>query len=307
MFTTRGLIQNTIRWILVTIFILLGSLIIIPMIPLKLDFKFDFNYILKEESYDSPPKNNIWSSTPKIIWMCWFQGWNNNKNKPLIQQLVYKSCKYHNKDDGWNIILLDNDNIPKYINSTKWYHYQQRTKHGDMGFAGLSNIVRMELLSTFGGVWVDATVFCMKPVSREPSRVGVIPEEEYQSDNGSSIHSDDGNKDNKNVQSQYQVLAMNILANSVKSKATDDDHIEDEQLVLNVDRTKQKEISSDDDEITFVNNNNNNYNTERINDDDFDDDNIELIEANYGIRNEKIVFKNNENCFFGCSCFSFFG
>ena len=200
-------------------------------------------------------------------------------------------------------------------------------------------------------------------VSREPSRVGVIPEEEYEFDNGSSIHSrantihsrinthskntysmqfyqnnlnqtldsddnndnnDDNDHDNndKNVQSQYEMLSLNILANSIQSKATDDDHnIEEQQLILNVERTKQKNhtcpnninvhnnnytnlsnsnTSSDDD------NNNNKY-IERIDDDDFDDDNIELIAANYGIRNEKVAFKNNDNCLFGCSCFSFFG
>ena len=112
-----------------------------------------------------PQELSMWSSTPKIIWICWFQGWINNKTTPLLQQLVYKSWKYHNKKDGWSIILLDNENIPKYMNSSKWYYYKNRTEHGDMGYAGLSNIVRMELLSTFGGVWVDATVFCMKPLN----------------------------------------------------------------------------------------------------------------------------------------------
>eukprot|EP01084_Bolivina_argentea_P072121 130994_1 len=107
---------------------------------------------------------NIWKRTPKIIWICWFQGWNINTT-PLLTQLVFKSWKYYNEKDGWTIILLDNNNIPKYINPNKWYHYQQMQINGSMGLAGLSDILRIELLSTIGGVWVDATVFCTQSLN----------------------------------------------------------------------------------------------------------------------------------------------
>eukprot|EP01084_Bolivina_argentea_P263441 445901_1 len=103
-----------------------------------------------------------WNSTPNIIWICWFQGWNNNT--PLLQQLTFKSWKYYNQND-WIIILLDDSNIPLYINASKYLKYKQMHQNGAMGLAGLSDIVRIEILSTIGGVWVDASVFCTEPLN----------------------------------------------------------------------------------------------------------------------------------------------
>ena len=90
--------------------------------------------------------------------MLWFQGWD---KAPLIAQIVLKSWKYFNEQD-WTIIPLSDHNLPFYITD---YDSWRKNVHLKYGWAGLSDIVRIELLKKYGGVWVDSTVFCTKPLN----------------------------------------------------------------------------------------------------------------------------------------------
>ena len=71
---------------------------------------------------------------------------------PLVVQKCYESWQKHNPD--WNIVLLDENNIQEHITL--------RAKQ--ITHQALSDILRINLLSKYGGVWVDATCFCTKPM-----------------------------------------------------------------------------------------------------------------------------------------------
>ena len=89
---------------------------------------------------------------PKIIWFCWFQGW---ENAPPLVHDCYKSIEKHCA--GYEIRIITENNfsdfadIPKFI-IKKW-------KSGIITHAHFSDILRTALLIKNGGIWIDSTVF----------------------------------------------------------------------------------------------------------------------------------------------------
>lgn len=89
------------------------------------------------------------NTLPKKIWFLWLQGLD---NAPLLVRNCYGSWVRHNP--GWELMLLDENNVRQYITPVA----DGRTKQA------LSDILRINLLAEYGGVWVDATCFCTKPL-----------------------------------------------------------------------------------------------------------------------------------------------
>lgn len=89
------------------------------------------------------------SGIPKTIWFLWLQGLD---QAPVVVQKCYESWLKHNPD--WNIVLLNEDTIQEYIplNPRQITHQ------------ALSDILRINLLAKYGGIWIDATCFCVKPL-----------------------------------------------------------------------------------------------------------------------------------------------
>ena len=94
-------------------------------------------------------------SDTKIIWMCWFQGWD---NAPDLCKLCVESWRYHNPD--WKIVLLDNSNLIDYIDIESVLPGVRDLAPN----AAYSDIIRLFLLRNYGGVWADSSVFCNKPL-----------------------------------------------------------------------------------------------------------------------------------------------
>lgn len=88
------------------------------------------------------------------LYILWFQGF---KQAPDVVKWCVYSWKYYNPT--WNIIFLDNDNLHQYVDIKKL------TYDKDIELCHLADMVRMILLRDHGGLWVDATVFCHKPLN----------------------------------------------------------------------------------------------------------------------------------------------
>jgi len=86
----------------------------------------------------------------KTIWFLWLTGLN---DAPGVVNKCYESWLKHNPD--WNIIFLDKNNIHNY-------HPIEITEYTPVV---LSELLRINLLPKYGGVWVDATCFCNKPLN----------------------------------------------------------------------------------------------------------------------------------------------
>lgn len=89
------------------------------------------------------------TNLPKKIWFLWLQGLD---NAPIEVKKCYES--WVNNNPGWEITLLDENNMGQYMPHTKALYTKQ----------ALSDVLRINLLGKHGGVWVDATCFCVKPL-----------------------------------------------------------------------------------------------------------------------------------------------
>lgn len=87
------------------------------------------------------------------IWICWLQGID---QAPRIVQICYKSML--NNLPHKEIILVTGENFSKYVDMpeyvlNKWYQGKITDTH-------FTDLLRLELLTKYGGTWIDATVFC---------------------------------------------------------------------------------------------------------------------------------------------------
>lgn len=110
--------------------------------------KSDFGDIIsrKQENRENE------TTTKKIIWFCWLQGW---KNMPNTVRECHRSIEKNNPDVILNFI--DFYNVKDYISLPG--HIIDSFKKGFIGSAHLTDIIRTFLLAEHGGMWIDATIY----------------------------------------------------------------------------------------------------------------------------------------------------
>ena len=91
----------------------------------------------------------------KIIWTCWFEG--REAAPPLVQKCL---SSWERNNPSWEFRCLDATSIERYVPLRQYIDLNRQS----LTAASLSDIVRILLLREFGGVWVDATLFCNRPL-----------------------------------------------------------------------------------------------------------------------------------------------
>lgn len=90
-----------------------------------------------------------------IIWTCWFQG---RDQAPFVVRQCIESWERLNP--GWEVRCLDRYSLLSYAAGLSEFDLDDRA----VTAASLSDIARIALLHEYGGVWVDATLFCNQPL-----------------------------------------------------------------------------------------------------------------------------------------------
>jgi len=91
---------------------------------------------------------------PNTIWFLWFQGLD---SAPYVVRKCHESWVARNP--GWRVISLDERTLP----SVASVNYSAGNI-GKLRPQAKSDLVRLDLLTHHGGVWVDATCFCVQPL-----------------------------------------------------------------------------------------------------------------------------------------------
>ncbi len=94
-------------------------------------------------------------SMNKTIWSCWFQG--REAAPPLAKKCL---SSWERSNPGWKLRCLDATTIERYVPVRQYIDLNGQS----LTAASLSDLVRILLLREFGGVWVDATLFCNRPL-----------------------------------------------------------------------------------------------------------------------------------------------
>lgn len=92
------------------------------------------------------------------IWTFWWQG---EKNMPEVIQLCNKSLLLN--ANGHEVICLSKENYKDYITFPDYVIEKVNKKI--ISLTHFSDILRLSLLSKYGGVWVDAALFVTRPIS----------------------------------------------------------------------------------------------------------------------------------------------
>ena len=97
--------------------------------------------------------NNNNNNYVKIIWMYWEQGEENLKDE------YNKMCIYgwRTLNPDWDIRVLNKKTALKYVPELKHYDHLIVQHRADL--------LRIKLLSKYGGVWADASTLPMKPLN----------------------------------------------------------------------------------------------------------------------------------------------
>lgn len=120
----------------------------------------------KLEKFSFKPKKDF--RNEKIIWQYWGTGWDSEK-LPDIVKVCRKSVERYKKD--YTVVRLDDENIDEYIEVPEFV--LKKKKEEIIKFAFYADIIRLILLATYGGIWLDATVLMTGEVKKE------LTEKEY--------------------------------------------------------------------------------------------------------------------------------
>jgi hypothetical protein len=90
---------------------------------------------------------------PKIIWTFW-----DTEEVPEFIQKCIETWKHYNSD--YEINMINMNNYKKYISTdiTKWKFYNKTN------YALISDYIRICVLKEHGGIWMDASIICIKPI-----------------------------------------------------------------------------------------------------------------------------------------------
>lgn len=89
---------------------------------------------------------------PKKIWTFW-----DNVDIPDIVQKCINTWEKHNPN--YEITIVNKTNLSKYLPDIDF----SKIKHIENSPERYSDMVRLYLLSKYGGIWCDASIICLKP------------------------------------------------------------------------------------------------------------------------------------------------
>lgn len=111
-----------------------------------------YGHIVKD-AIDKKDKVENSTKIPNIVWSCWLQG---TDNMPKMVSECIASQKKMLPDYDHRLLTLDN--LEQYIDIPKEIITKYRKKI--IPAASFSDIVRLCVLKRYGGVWMDASVYC---------------------------------------------------------------------------------------------------------------------------------------------------
>lgn len=113
------------------------------------------------QKYSSATLADCQKVSPKDykIYFCWLQG---KENLPPLVQCCYNSLK---RNAGkFEIVFIDEKNFSDYVILPEYI--TKKFADGKIGHAHFSDIIRINLLEQYGGLWLDSTILVTEPLEK---------------------------------------------------------------------------------------------------------------------------------------------
>lgn len=98
------------------------------------------------------------------IWVCW---WTGEETAPELVKRCIKSIREN--ANGHPVNLITQDNYGQYLEIPETI--LRKVEKKQMGLAHFADYIRLSLLAKYGGLWLDATIFCSQPLPEELFRM----------------------------------------------------------------------------------------------------------------------------------------
>lgn len=108
-----------------------------------------YGKVLKNFKYD----DSLEHVAANKVWVFWWQGM---ENAPELVKRCYQSLQDNLTD--WEIVLITQENYQQYVEFPDYI--LQKLNDGQITLTHFSDLLRLELLIRYGGLWLDATVLC---------------------------------------------------------------------------------------------------------------------------------------------------
>lgn len=110
-------------------------------------YKKKYHRFLEVKDYGINSKKTSYDK----VWIFWYQG---IENAPDLVKSTIKSIKSTMKNK--KIVILTKDNLNEYVSLPDYI--ENKFQKGQITMAHYSDLLRIELLTTFGGLWLDSTI-----------------------------------------------------------------------------------------------------------------------------------------------------
>lgn len=110
-----------------------------------------------DNGHDKPKAKKIFE-TDKIIWQYWAQGY--DRLPETVRKCIDSVDKYSGE---YTVIRLTDANLEEYLDIPEYI----TEKRAVYSYAFFSDLLRVMLLSVYGGLWLDATVFLSGQIPQE--------------------------------------------------------------------------------------------------------------------------------------------
>ena len=100
----------------------------------------------------------VHADIPKKLWLYWNSSL---ENAPDVVKVSVDSWKEKNPE--YEIVLLNDQNLEEFLGFDFNALFYIATVN--LGYAMKADVLRLYLLSMYGGVWVDTTTFCVRPLA----------------------------------------------------------------------------------------------------------------------------------------------
>ena len=120
---------------------------------------------LQEKYSDLIKKYSQAAEMPKVaqedyqIYFCWLQG---EENMPPLVRCCYGSLKQN--AGAYKVVFIDEKNYAEYVEIPE--QVSKKYGEGKISHSHFSDILRVNLLERYGGLWLDSTVLVTEPLER---------------------------------------------------------------------------------------------------------------------------------------------
>lgn len=90
------------------------------------------------------------------LWWCWIQG---EEKAPVLAKVCLESLRRTFPE--YDVVVISKDNMHEWVRFPQ--HILEKYQQGIIPHVCMTDLLRLELLIRYGGIWIDSTVLCTLP------------------------------------------------------------------------------------------------------------------------------------------------